>query len=87
MIVLLKQHEASKIIITVPCGPPILYGDVDHSTNNLPFLRRYDIHRIKLIDSLVKSKGMKLENRFFYSKNFKDWQETDISITHLPGIL
>ena len=97
MVDLLEQHDASKIIITVPSGPPMLYGDIDYSTNNLPFLRRYDIHRIKLIDSLVKSKGMKLENRFFYSKNFNDWQETDISITqpeymgyqnpHSPNVL
>ena len=37
--------------------------------------------RINLIMDLAGKNGMKIENTFFYSENFNDWFESDISIT------
>jgi hypothetical protein len=78
MITLLK--ESGKIIITVPAGQPVLSGDINPG-NKMPFLRRYDEMRIKLIEDLINKNTMKIENTFFYSENFNDWFESDISIT------
>jgi hypothetical protein len=78
MITLLNKD--GKIIITVPAGQPILSGDINPG-NKMPFLRRYDEMRIKLIEQLVNKNGMKIENTFFYSENFNDWFESDMIIT------
>jgi hypothetical protein len=78
MITLLNKD--GKIIITVPAGQPILSGDINPG-NKMPFLRRYDEMRIKLIEQLINKNGMKIENTFFYSENFNDWFESDMVIT------
>lgn len=78
MITLLNKD--GKIIITVPAGQPILAGDINPG-NKMPFLRRYDEMRINLIMDLANKNGMSIENTFFYSENFNDWFEGDISIT------
>jgi hypothetical protein len=53
MITLLSKD--GKIIITVPAGQPILSGDINPG-NKMPFLRRYDEMRIKLIEKATKPK-------------------------------
>jgi hypothetical protein len=78
MITLLNKD--GKVIITVPAGQPILSGDINPG-NKMPFLRRYDDMRIKLIEQMVNKNGMKIENTFFYSENFNDWFESDSVIT------
>jgi hypothetical protein len=80
MIKLLNKNNDSKIIITVPAGQPILSGDINPG-NKMPFLRRYDESRIKLIEEIAIKNNFKIENKFFYSENFQDWFESDISIT------
>jgi hypothetical protein len=80
MIKLLNKNNDSKIIITVPAGQPILSGDINPG-NKMPFLRRYDESRIKLIEQIAIKNNFKIENKFFYSENFNDWFESDISIT------
>ena len=47
----------------------------------MPFLRRYDEMRIKVIEGIALKNNMNIENTFFYSENFDDWFESDISIT------
>jgi hypothetical protein len=79
MITLLKKNENSKIIITVPAGQPIMTGDINPG-NKMPFLRRYDDVRIKLIMDLANKNNMHIDNTFFYSENFNDWFESDMSI-------
>jgi hypothetical protein len=78
MITLLNKD--GKIIITVPAGQPILSGDINPG-NKMPFLRRYDEMRIKVIEGIAAKHNMVIENTFFYSENFDDWFESDISIT------
>lgn len=78
MMTLLK--DSGKIIITVPCGQPIMSGDINPG-NKMPFLRRYDSVRIQLIEDLVKNRGFGIEHVFYYSENFNDWFETDVSIS------
>jgi hypothetical protein len=80
MIKLLNKNNNSKIIITVPAGQPILSGDINPG-NKMPFLRRYDELRIKLIEQIAIKNNTKIESKFFYSENFNDWFESDISIT------
>jgi hypothetical protein len=80
MIKLLKKNNNSKIIITVPAGQPILSGDINPG-NKMPFLRRYDQTRIQVIEDIVKKHKMKLLNTFYYSENFNDWYETNITVT------
>lgn len=80
MIKLLKKDSKSKIIITVPAGQPIMSGDINPG-NKMPFLRRYDVERIKLIEQIAHKNNMSIENTFYYSENFNDWYESDISIT------
>jgi hypothetical protein len=61
-----------KIIITVPAGPPIFYGDC--LENGLPFLRRYDAQRMAIIRELVEGRGFKTTNEeFFYSRDLVEW--------------
>lgn len=79
MIVLLKNGDTSKIIITVPAGQPISSGDINPD-NKMPSQRRYDAPRIKLIEQLIHLKGMKIDNTFFKSSNFNEWFVGDISI-------
>ena len=84
MITLLDQKPTSKIIITVPAGPPVLSGDLNFEEepgNLMPKLRRYDMLRIDLIKRMLEEDGLNLSESFYYSENFKDWFETDISIT------
>lgn len=78
MMALLK--DSGKIIITVPCGQPIMSGDINPG-NKMPFLRRYDYTRIQIIENLVKSRSFKIEHVFYYSENFQNWFESDISIS------
>jgi hypothetical protein len=80
MVTLLSNNPYAKIIITVPAGQPILTGDINMG-NKMPFLRRYDILRINLIKEMLDSMKVNLNNTFFYSENFNDWFESDISIT------
>lgn len=78
MIKLLQSD--GKIIITVPCGPPILNGDCDPETT-LPFLRRYDDVRINIIKKLVNISGCILNDTFFYSQDFNDWLSAEIEVS------
>lgn len=80
MIKVLDKSERSKIIITVPAGQPIMAGDINPG-NKMPFLRRYDQVRIGIIEDLVRKNGMEIQNTFFYSENYNDWFESDVSIT------
>jgi hypothetical protein len=76
---------AGKIIITVPCGNPVLSGDCD-SLTTMPFLRRYDYLRISKIKELVTNLGCHLKESFYYSENFVDWLEAGIEISHPQNI-
>lgn len=80
MIKLLSDDEDAKIIITVPAGQPICSGDLNPG-NRMPFLRRYDVARIDLIEQLVKYLNVDMKSTYYYSENFTDWYETDSSIT------
>ena len=80
MVTLLSDNSNAKIIITVPGGQPVLTGDINPG-NKMPFLRRYDILRIKLIEEMLGSMKVNLKNTFYYSKDFVEWFESDISIT------
>lgn len=80
MITLISKSPNSKIIITVPAGQPILSGDINPG-NKMPFLRRYDSTRINTIEQIVKKHKMNVVNTYYYSDNFNDWYESDISIT------
>jgi len=80
MITVLNKNQRSKIIITVPAGQPIMSGDINPG-NKMPFLRRYDQVRIGIIEDIVKKYGFVIENTFYYSDNFNDWFESDISVT------
>jgi len=80
MIGLLKDNKEAKIIITVPAGQPILSGDINPG-NKMPFLRRYDHMRIELVKDIVQKHNLAITNTFYYSENFQDWFESDISIT------
>jgi hypothetical protein len=80
MVKLLSDNPNAKVIITVPAGQPILTGDINPG-NKMPFLRRYDSVRISLIKEMLESMNLILSNTFFYSENFNDWFESDISIT------
>lgn len=79
MIELMKSKD-SKIIITVPAGPPIMSGDVDIN-NDMPFLRRYDYRRIKIIEQLVNEHNCTIQSDYFYSDDFTQWYEADESVT------
>ena len=74
-----------KIIITVPCGNPVLSGDCDPVTT-MPFLRRYDYLRIGKIKELIENLKCKLTESFYYSQNFVDWMEAEIEISHPQNI-
>jgi hypothetical protein len=80
MVTLLSDNPNAKIIITVPGGQPVLTGDINPG-NKMPFLRRYDILRIKLIEEMLNSMKVNLKNTFYYSRDFVEWFESDISIT------
>ncbi len=82
MITLLHKNPKSKIIITVPAGQPIMMGDMNDN-NKMPMLRRYDTNRIRHIHKMLDSLNVKIEETFYYSENFNDWYETDISITDI----
>jgi len=73
-------NNGGKIIITVPGGEPIMSGDVDVA-NDMPFLRRYDIRRIKIIEKMVEERGMNITSEYFFSQDFEQWYEADESIT------
>lgn len=79
MITLLSDNPKSKIVITVPVGQPICSGDINPS-NRMPFLRRYDDLRINLIETLVRDLNIQIESKYYFSENFVDWYETDVSI-------
>jgi hypothetical protein len=80
MITLVKKSPSSRIIITVPGGQPILSGDINPG-NKMPFLRRYDSIRIQSVEEIVKKHKMNITNTYYYSDNFTDWYESDISVT------
>lgn len=82
MIKLLNKNPKSKIIVTVPAGQPMMSGDINEN-NKMPFLRRYDIVRIRHIHKMLNTLNVTLEETFYYSENFNEWYETDISITDL----
>ena len=92
MITLLNKNKTSKIIITVPAGPPVMTGDVNFENNYndvtletdgnlMPKLRRYDMFRINLIKKMLHEDNLNLSESFYYSKNFNEWYDSDISIT------
>jgi hypothetical protein len=74
--------DKSKVIITVPVGSPVMHGDVNEN-NLMPFLRRYDLNRIKMIRKFVGELGYRMEEEFYYSDNFNDWYSTDESISSI----
>lgn len=80
MIKLLSDDKKSKIIITVPAGQPICSGDLNPG-NGMPFLRRYDIMRINLIEQFLKHLNVDIVSKYYYSENFTDWYEADSDIT------
>lgn len=80
MIKLLSDDNKSKIIITVPAGQPICSGDLN-SGNGMPFLRRYDIMRINLIEKFLQNLNVNISSTYYYSENFTDWYISDSSIT------
>lgn len=85
MVKLLSDNPNSKIIITVPAGPPVLSGDLNYEEedmNLMPKLRRYDMYRIPMIKTMLMEDGLNLSERFYYSKDMDYWYETDMSITH-----
>lgn len=69
-----------KIIITVPCGPPVMSGDTNPESST-PFLRRYDLLRITKVKELVSKLNCKVVETFFYSQNFENWLTADIEIS------
>lgn len=70
----MMELATHRIIVTVPAGPPIFYGDT--LTDGLPFLRRYDSQRMGIIRALVHSKGWNMSNdSLFFSPTLgNDWQ-------------
>jgi hypothetical protein len=80
MVALLNDNPDAKIIVTVPGGQPVLTGDINPG-NRMPFLRRYDILRINLIEEMLDSMKVSLSSTFYYSENFVEWFQGDISIT------
>lgn len=69
----------NQIIITVPAGPPIFFGDTLKS--GLPFLRRYDLPRMEIIRNLIKEKGFNIKKDcLYFSPDLVQWQEMDFSI-------
>ena len=85
MITLLNNNPKSKIIITVPAGPPILSGDTtfgESNGNKMPKLRRYDEPRINLIKDMLKESNINIEEKYYYSSDFKEWFESDHTILH-----
>jgi hypothetical protein len=83
MIKLLSKNPKSKIIITVPAGPPIMQGDINFLGNLMPSLRRYDKHRIEFINKMVKSidGNLDIDQHFYVTSDYHKWYETDIIIT------
>jgi hypothetical protein len=70
---------SGRIIITVPAGPPIFYGDTLES--GVPFLRRYDKQRIEIIKSFVEKLNFTVEKeKLFFSPDLVNWQETHFDI-------
>lgn len=68
-----------RIILTVPAGPPIFFGDTLNSGK--PFLRRYDNQRMEIIRSLVKENGFKFSvDKLFFSPNLVKWKEVGFDI-------
>lgn len=69
----------NQIIITVPAGPPIFFGDTLKSGR--PFLRRYDLPRMEIIRNLLSKYGFNLKkDALFFSPDLVRWQEMDFSI-------
>jgi len=83
MITLLNDNPKSKIIITVPAGPPVLSGDTtfgENDGNKMPKLRRYDEPRINLIKDMLKESNINIEEKYYYSKDLEEWFESDYTI-------
>lgn len=69
----------NQIIITVPAGPPIFFGDTLKSGR--PFLRRYDLPRMEIIKNLFSKYGFNIKKEsLFFSPDLVQWQEVDFSI-------
>ncbi len=70
---------SGRIIITVPAGPPIFYGDTLES--GVPFLRRYDKQRMNIIKSFLGKLGFLVENEsLFFSPDLNTWKEVSFDI-------
>lgn len=79
MMKLLKDY-GSRLIITVPTGPPLLHGDLS-ATTSLPYLRRYDRLRIELIHQLIYKEGCFYTEKFFWSGDFVTWNVVDEKVS------
>ena len=70
----MMQIFNNNIIITIPAGPSIFYGDC--LSNGLPFLKRYDMQRIFLIKKIVEENNCKIVNdKLFFSADISRFVE------------
>jgi hypothetical protein len=74
---LLKDKE-SKLMITLPAGPYMNY-----EKSGEPFLRYYNKQRQNIIkDQCEINKYSVVEEKFYYSEDFTNWQEVDDRINN-----
>jgi hypothetical protein len=83
MMKLLKDY-GSRLIVTVPCGVPLMHGDLSITTG-LPYLRRYDRQRIELIHQLIHKEGCFFTEQFFWTGDFQEWRVVDEKVTWLES--
>lgn len=75
------MNDGQTVIVTVPIGPPISYGDIN-TTNNMPMLRRYDESRINLIERLSIENEFDIDSSYFFSQDFTTWYEAEKEISN-----
>jgi hypothetical protein len=66
-----------RVVVTVPAGPPIFYGDSLSSCQ--PMLRRYDKQRMIKIHNFVNDNNGRIMNeKFYFSPNLHDFKEVNM---------
>ncbi len=74
---LLKDAE-SKLMISLPAGPYMNY-----EPSGRPWLRSYDWRRQEIVKKELEKNGFRIDNeKFFYSKDFQEWNEVGPEINH-----
>lgn len=75
---LLKDKD-SKLIVTLPAGPFFNYNE-----NGEPILRYYDKQRQSIVKRAIEKSGCYLsDEKFYFSSNFEDWQETTSDVNNV----